>query len=142
MADPPPPKWVTLLMDGPLYSSPNDFKVFSEFFFTEKTSRQEAVGGSNHQKPMERKIQRLTASQIYCQLLSIRQEATAAEHSTGGNNLHEVTKIFRRYLERKIEADTLEDEARTMNVSLNEIEEERNKGKAYIQSHLITKTRI
>ena len=77
---------------------------------------------------MERKIQRLTASQIYCQLLSIRQEATAAEHSTGGNNLHEVTKIFRRYLERKIEADTLEDEARTMNVSLNEIEEERNKG--------------
>ena len=84
---------------------------------------------------MERKIQRLTASQIYCQLLSIRQEATAAEHSTGGNNLHEVTKIFRRYLERKIEADTLEDEARTMNVSLNEIEEERNKGKAYIQSH-------
>ena len=73
---------------------------------------------------MERKIQRLTASQIYCQLLSIRQEA--AEHS--GNNLHEVTKIFRRYLERKIEADTLEDEARTMNVSLNEIEEERNKG--------------
>ena len=141
MADPPPPKWVTLFMDGPLYSSPNDFKVFSEFFFTEKTSRQEAVGGSNHQKPMERKIQRLTASQIYCQLLSIRQEATAAEHSTGGNNLHEVTKIFRRYLERKIEADTLEDEARTMNVSLNEIEEERNKGIS-IQSHLITKTRI
>ena len=83
---------------------------------------------------MERKIQRLTASQIYCQLLSIRQEATAAEHSTGGNNLHEVTKIFRRYLERKIEADTLEDEARTMNVSLNEIEEERNKGKSLFRN--------
>ena len=112
-------------------------KFFSEYFFTEKTSRQEAVGGSNHQTPMERKIQRLTASQIYCQLLSIRQEA--AEHS--GNNLHEVTKIFRRYLERKIEADTLEDEARTMNVSLNEIEEERNKGIS-IQSHSITETRI
>ena len=40
------------------------------------------------------------------------------------------TKIFRRYLERKIEADTLEEEARRKNVSLNEIEEERNKGGA------------
>ena len=40
------------------------------------------------------------------------------------------TKIFWRYLERKIEADTLEEEARRKNVSLNEIEEERNKGGA------------
>ena len=36
-----------------------------------------------------------------------------------------VSKIFRRYLERKLEADTLESEARRKNISLNEIEEER-----------------
>lgn len=36
-----------------------------------------------------------------------------------------VKKIFRRYVERKLEADTLESEARKKNISLNEIEEER-----------------
>ena len=76
---------------------------------------------------IKQKIQRLTASQIYCQLLSIRQEALSGPNR---GREPEVTRIFRRYLERKIEADTLEEEARTKNVSLNEIEEERNKGGA------------
>ena len=76
---------------------------------------------------IKQKIQRLTASQIYCQLLSIRQEALSGPNR---GREPEVTRIFRRYLERKIEADTLEEEARTRNVSLNEIEEERNKGGA------------
>ena len=40
--------------------------------------------------------------------------------------LFPVKKIFRRYVERKLEADTLESEARKKNISLNEIEEERS----------------
>ena len=72
------------------------------------------------------KIQRLVASQIYCHFLAIRKSLLL--DGSGSAQLN-ATKIFRRYLERKIEADTLEEEARTKNVSLNEIEEERNKGK-------------
>ena len=37
----------------------------------------------------------------------------------------EEVNIFRTYLERKLESDTLEDEARSKNLSLNEIEEQR-----------------
>ena len=72
------------------------------------------------------KNQRLVASQIYCHFLAIRKSLLLDESGSAQLN---ATKIFRRYLERKIEADTLEEEARTKNVSLNEIEEERNKGK-------------
>ena len=72
------------------------------------------------------KIQRLVVSQIYCHFLAIRKSLLL--DGSGSAQLN-ATKIFRRYLERKIEADTLEEEARTKNVSLNEIEEERNKGK-------------
>ena len=36
-----------------------------------------------------------------------------------------VNKIFRRYLERKLEADSIESEARKKNISLTEMEEER-----------------
>ena len=72
------------------------------------------------------KIQRLVASQIYCHFLAIRKSLLLDRSGSAQLN---ATKIFRRYLERKIEADTLEEEARTKNVSLNEIEEERNKGK-------------
>ena len=36
-----------------------------------------------------------------------------------------VNKIFRRYLERKLEADSIELEARKKNISLTELEEER-----------------
>ena len=82
------------------------------------------------------KIQRLVASQIYCHFLAIRKSLLL--DGSGSAQLN-ATKIFRRYLERKIEADTLEEEARTKNVSLNEIEEERNKGKftVFSFSHLL-----
>ena len=86
-------------------------------------SSKDAFWHEKDETPIKQKIQRLTSSQIYCQLLSIRQETEARPRP-------EVTRIFQRYLERKIEADTLEKEARTKNVSLNEIEEERNKGGA------------
>ena len=76
----------------------------------------------------------MSASQIYGHFLWIRQSSAWKSTASGGNGNAQltgaVTKIFRRYLERKIEADTLEEEARTKNVSLNEIEEERNKGGA------------
>ena len=82
---------------------------------------------------MEQKSPRLTAPQIYSHFLSIRQGLlpSASSSDTGGNDGREeierlqFTRAFRRYLERKIEADTLEEEARSKNVSLNEIEEKR-----------------
>ena len=85
---------------------------------------------------MEQKSPRLTAPQIYSHFLSIRQgllpsASSASSSDTGGNDGGEeierlqFTRAFRRYLERKIEADTLEEEARSKNVSLNEIEEKR-----------------
>ena len=80
------------------------------------------------------KIQRLVASQIYCHFLAIRKSLLL--DGSGSAQLN-ATKIFRRYLERKIEADTLEEEARTKNVSLNEIEEERNKGKFTVLSFFL-----
>ena len=62
---------------------------------------------------MKRKTQRLASVAIYQHFLSICQS-------------EKMSKMFRRYLERKIEADSLEEEARTKNVSLNEIEEKRS----------------
>ena len=53
---------------------------------------------------------------------------SSSKHGPNSNNKHQVfpvKKIFRRYLERKLEADTLESEARKKNISLSEIEEER-----------------
>lgn len=66
-----------------------------------------------HQKEVEG---RLSAPQIYAHFRQVRQ--------TGHPRLE---RVFCRYLERKIEADTLEEEARTKNMSLNEVEEERNR---------------
>ena len=64
---------------------------------------------------------RLSSQEVYVNFLDL----------IGQKEKKETTReIFRRYLSRKIEADTLEEEARTKNVSLNEIEEERNKGGA------------
>ncbi len=65
---------------------------------------------------------RLNRAQIYSRYHALRREAAEA-----GSDFP-VTKVFRRYLERKLESDTLEDEARRKNVSLNEIEEERSRG--------------
>lgn len=45
------------------------------------------------------------------------------------NDAFPMRKIFRRYVERKIEADTLEAEVRQKNLSLNDIVEERSKGR-------------
>ena len=71
------------------------------------------------------------AKQRY-QTISNENLAMCSLSGNSGSALQQLaaTKIFRRYLERKIEADTLEEEARRKNVSLNEIEEERNKGGA------------
>jgi DNA polymerase III delta prime subunit len=82
---------------------------------------------SSRTATIDPKIQRLRAPQIYRRLLTISHEA---EETLSASKRFPVTKLFARYLERKIEADSLEEEARTKNVSLNEIEEERNKGGA------------
>ena len=49
-----------------------------------------------------------------------RQDLAMKQHQS-----FPINKIFRRYLERKLDADTLESEAKRKNISLNEIEEER-----------------
>lgn len=86
----------------------------------ESSAPSKAKGLNEQGYLMGQKIQRLEAPQIYQHFLNMKRDKTAEV----------TTKIFGRYLERKIEADTLEQEARSKNVSLNEIEEERNKGGA------------
>ncbi|TRY69407.1 hypothetical protein TCAL_08890 [Tigriopus californicus] len=49
------------------------------------------------------------------------------------NDAFPMRKIFRRYVERKIEADTLEAEVRRKNMSLNDIVEERSKGRGRLR---------
>ena len=96
-----------------------------------KVSKTEAAGTASTAS-MEQKSPRLTAPQIYSHFLSIRQGLAAKKRgsssetaSTASEAKLQFTRAFRRYLERKIEADTLEEEARSKNVSLNEIEEKR-----------------
>ena len=83
---------------------------------------------------MEQKSPRLTAPQIYSHFLSIRQGLLPSEGEGEEIERLQFTRAFRRYLERKIEADTLEEEARSKNVSLNEIEEKRGAASRRLRS--------
>ena len=57
--------------------------------------------------------------------ISLQIYAYARSFAVREGSTFPVLKIFARYLERKLECDTIEEEARAKNVSLVEIEEER-----------------
>ena len=62
----------------------------------------------------ERIVSRMNQVQIFNFVLSLKLENFESD------------KVFRRFVERKIESDTLEEEVRSKNMSLDNIEEERN----------------
>ena len=72
------------------------------------------VKQNDQDKTLASQLQRTSPSNIQSLHLNIKQP-----------QIFPVNKIFRRYLERKLEADLIESEARKKNISLTEMEEER-----------------